>query len=466
MRTQGGIVRRTCSSGTLIRRILLAARVGAVLAVLGGVFAPARQPDPVSLHRVSLRKNGTYIESMAVGGSDLLAVAFVSGRKVVRHSDNLAWKGVRLGGGTLHVQIKNFLTGAFVHEIALPDVTISPIRPEDGAELVNVRFSPDGKLLGVSYLSQIRLYEVGAWRQIATIGMPSEAAVEKAPSPRPKLQRPDVSAPPRPVSSWSERDGRTRVIDFAFTADSRHILASYTHAYCFLYEDYGLFCDSSEDDPLRLWDVPSGRLVWQKSYDRQIAKGRPVDDLLRFSWAMGRVQPSPDARVFASALGSLSSAIQIRSLLSGDPLYTLSGDEPGTRPEIQFSPDGSSFYLEVLSPKGPLGDKQRKQALRQMSDLAKFRTDDGAQKCLFPDVGGWTTALSHDGRWVVGPSRNAKGLRVADARTCQTIASVPIALGNWWEFASVNKVLISSDDQWVIAACPPLGWVAVYRVQH
>lgn len=42
----------------------------AVVAALGGACALAGQPDHMSLHRVSLRKHGTYIESMTVGGHD------------------------------------------------------------------------------------------------------------------------------------------------------------------------------------------------------------------------------------------------------------------------------------------------------------------------------------------------------------------------------------------------------------
>src|ERR1700691_4224548 len=78
-------------------------------------------------------------------GSDLAVAAMSDGRVRVWHLD----------------------TGELVHEFGFTEPETDQRQKDEGeVEPIRVRFAPDGKTLGVSYLSRVHLYNVGVWSEL------------------------------------------------------------------------------------------------------------------------------------------------------------------------------------------------------------------------------------------------------------------------------------------------------------
>ncbi len=193
--------------------------------------------------------------------SDLAVAAMSDGRVRALHLDN----------------------GELVHEFGFtePDTDLRQ-KDEGEVEPIRVRFAPDGKTLGVSYLSRVHLYNVGVWSELKTIGVEGEDVMRPIPQPR-LSSHPVVEKEPDDINTgtrkWAQRktlgDGRTRITDFAFTADGSRMVVSYCRETC--YDRPCLFAlrFASGQDPVRLWEVSTRRMFieWRSAEWQTFARG-------------------------------------------------------------------------------------------------------------------------------------------------------------------------------------------------
>jgi WD40 repeat protein len=139
----------------------------------------------------------------------------------------------------------------------------------------------------------------------------------------------------------ADGDGATRITDFAFTPDGSAILAAYCRGGTFDYPGDFSFASVSGKDPVRLWDVRSGQLLWEHVYSPKAV--------------IKRVVPSPDGKLFA-AVGKeeepREDTLQIHDLNTGERLYAL----PGIwflsrgRSSILFTPDSKRLITIRADP--------------------------------------------------------------------------------------------------------------------
>ncbi len=179
------------------------------------------------------------------------------------------------------VRVWRLETGEIVHDFTFGEYRRR--RPSQGGtgrdEPIRVHFSPDGKVLAISYLSRIYFYDVSSWNEVKSLGVggedtsPGPSGQGTATSETGGSRDPEDKPPPR-----TRGDGRTRVADFAFTTDGRYILASYCREECHitLSLDTVLWAHPTGQDPIRLWDLATGEIVWQRFCDPTVILVRVV----------------------------------------------------------------------------------------------------------------------------------------------------------------------------------------------
>ena len=111
---------------------------------------------------------------------------------------------------------------------------------------------------------------MGTWFEAKVLGVEGEDMMR--PVPQPQLsQRPLVEKDPDEINTgtrkWVQRktlgDGRTRITDFAFTPDGNAVVASYCRGSCYDKPSSITFSYPSGHDPVRLWEIGTGRLIWE-----------------------------------------------------------------------------------------------------------------------------------------------------------------------------------------------------------
>jgi WD40 repeat protein len=254
-----------------------------------------------------------------VPGSDLAVAAMSDGRLRAWHLD----------------------TGEIVHEFGFTEPETDQRQKDEGdVEPIRVHFAPDGKTLGVSYLSRVHLYDVGAWSELKTIGVEGEDVMR--PILQPQLSsRPAVEKEPDDINTgtrkWLQRkmlgDGRTRITDFAFTADGGGMVVSYCGGGCYDEPSFVRFIYPSGHDPVRLWEVKTGHMVWE-----QHSEPNQITD---------RVVPSPDNRLLVE-VGSQPGhrLLRLRDLETGRELRLITflpHLHPHEPPDVAFHARQSAF---------------------------------------------------------------------------------------------------------------------------
>ena len=306
-------------------------------------------------------------------GSDLAVAAMSDGRVRVWHLD----------------------TGVLVHQFGFTEPDTDQQQKDEGeVEPIRVRFVPDGKTVGVSYLSRVHLYNVGVWSELKTIGVEGEDVMR--PIPHPQLSsRPPVEKEPDDINTgtkkWAQRktlgDGRTRITDFAFTANGSMVV-SYCRESC--YDRPSLFAlrFAGGHDPVRLWEVSTGRILWEHySVLNQITE---------------RVVVSPDNKLLVEVAGrglrlmDLGTGRELRSI--GFPPH-ITPHEP---PDIAFTPDSRHFVTLWSEP-------------RTMWQMALFDTANGQVVARFVDpAGAQRVAVSTDGLWLAITTWRGAALKLWD----------------------------------------------------
>lgn len=359
-------------------------------------------------------------------------------------TSNLA--AVALSDG--RVRVCRIDTGATVHEFTFttPD---SELRLADQTEPVRVRFSPNGKILAISHLSRIYLYDTTGFAEMASLGVQDEDAVR--PRKRPGLTRRPDREEERTAQQMGEGyqkrmaqgDGATRLTDFAFTKDGSSVIAAYCRGAC--YDDPIHFRRAdfpSGKDPVRLWALASRRLLWERTYGPDVV--------------VERVVPSPDGKVFAAVLGS--STVQICGLQNGNPLHSVQRTRVlvGATPSVLFTADGTQVITFLARP----ADKK----FRPWERLALYNVQNATSLAEFSGTIGQCDAdLSPDGRWLVAPTPNLVTFKIYDVETRQ-----PIAVARdfpWgWGGPPVDRVRFDPDGKYLVVASRKAGRSAVYQI--
>ncbi len=359
---------------------------------------------------------------------------------------------VALSDGRVHIW--RIETGETVRDLTFP-APDSEIRDDiRNVEPIRARFSPDGKTLGVSHLSRIYLYDAADWRQVASLGVEGEDAVR--PRLLPTLKPRPLHAEERKTKTYDEMardylkrmasgDGGTRITDFAFAPDGSAILAAYCRGACFDRPGwYNIYHDSG-NDPVRFWELPTGRLVWERVYGSDVV--------------VGRVVPSPDGKLFAAANKQPGwSTVQIHDLKTGKRLYSLPGVQyfPDPAPSIRFTPD--SRYV-ITYRVGPTTKKSR-----PWEHLAMYDVRDGNKVAEIPDrIGAYDSDISPDGQWLATPTLHGWTFQVYDVKTRRRVALVKQF--PWgWTGPPLDRVRFDPDGQYLVVANRELGRLAVYRI--
>src|SRR5579859_1899026 len=222
-----------------------------------------------------------------------------------------------------------------------------------GHEPVRVRFTPDGTQLAVSFRSRIYFYDLKTFAELRQLGVAGDDVLHM-PAPMreipPRLHADRMPFTPEEIADeerWrreyavevkriaKQGDGRLRITDFSFTREMRFVLASYCFGDCWMEQanNRKVYWFSGGDDPVRLWDLHSGEVVWQRYFD-------PNE-------VIEQVTPLPDASGFiATSNNTLFAPVTLRSIANGDMLYTLPAfQSPTAPPQAQFTADGRSMII-------------------------------------------------------------------------------------------------------------------------
>lgn len=359
----------------------------------------------------------------------------------------------------LRVRIWHLDSGKVVHEFSFPEPeTDQRLKLDKDVEPISVRFSPDGKTLAVSFLSRIYLYDVGTWQEQNSLGVAGEddlrrdldvtpatsqlkkRSAEEAQAERGKTE-PNINEAMR---GWAllraKGDGRTRITDFTFTKGGSSILAAYCRGDCFAWPGHRWMASPTGSDPVRLWDLRSQRIVWERQYD---PKG-----------VLARVAPSPDGKRFAAVDARPGRcAVGIYDLDEGRPLFThpLAGcSEP---PSIAFLPEGLSFVTNRIE------EGTRKNKLWR--NLAVYETGTGKKIADFSRDEVWEVAISPDGRWLASTSWRGLRFQIWDVQAKKPIITKQPHKSNWR--APIDRVRFSPDGRWLVVGSDEMGDLIVYQ---
>lgn len=348
-------------------------------------------------------------------GSDLAAVALTDG----------------------HVRVWHIDTGELVHEFRFTEPETDQRQKDQGeVEPIRVRFTPDGKSLGISHLSRVHLYKVGTWSELRTLGVEGEDVMR--PVPQPELsQRPLVAKEPDDINSgtrkWAQRkalgDGRTRITDFAFTPDGMATVVSYCRTSCYDMPNGVRWMISNGHEPVRLWDLASGRVLWEHYSD----PNRITD----------RVVLSPDGKSLVEVVFQPGHwDLQVRDVATGRESLSLTlSVMPSEPPDIVFTPNSHSFISLWHEP-------------GKMWQMALFDAASGELLAHFSDVAGaQRVAISPNGLWLAVTTWRGVAFKLWDiAKRRPLITLVPKQAGVRVRsldvrFTSDGRKLVVSDRQ-------------------
>jgi len=372
----------------------------------------------------------------------------------------------------LHVRVWRLESGQLVNEFSLPEPpTDQHLKLNGEVEPISLRFSPDGTTLAVSFLNVIHLYQIQTWVEVGSLRVEGEdklrpglAATPITPELTPRTSEEAQAQMEQPLPeinqtmrNWAaERhlgDGRTRIRDFAFTPDGLFILASYCRGACWLQPGSRWDSYASGRDPVRLWDLHSTRIVWEKLYDPQ--------------GVVSRVVPLPDGGRFIAVDSELGRcAVGSYDLGTGKTMWTHQLGACNQPPSIVVLPGGRSFITNRIEESGQLAlkDAKEKQLWRHM---ALYDAATGVKTANLADAGGIATAdISTDGRWLVSVVWMRTQFQVWDLRARKIVIR---QLPNGWKRTAdhvLTRVRFSPDDHWLVIGSDVSGDLAIYEIER
>ncbi len=384
------------------------------------------------LKKVAYREFGAAIFSLDLAsGSDLAVVALSDGRvRVWRLDTNKIVKELNFG----HCKM---------NAIAWKNDWLSSCQ-----EPLRARFSPDGRMLAVSFLNRIYLYHVDTWNLISSLGLSAEEHTQGKQS----LESPE-GCKDRDLDSGGEKvdyDGWTRVTDFAFTSDSRSLVSSSARCKARFIDGGVLFAYPSGSDPIRRWSIATAEIEWESHPD-------PVH-------VVARLFVSPNGRVVAATTGMWEAEhrIFVHDMNTGENLYTFSDFTflSVGAPTVTFTPDGGRF-LSVSTD----SELERRKTLIGQSALYESLTGTKIQELESPS-GAVYAVLSSDGRWLATANSKHSGFQIWDFRAKKAILDINPRKNFWKRWAPSPSILqFDPDGRWLVVAIEYAGFMAVYEVR-
>jgi WD40 repeat protein len=359
----------------------------------------------------------------------------------------------------LRVRIWRLNSGRVVHEFSFPEpVTDQRLKLDVEVEPICLHFSPDGMTLAVSFLNVIHLFDVATWQEKKNLAVKGEEKLR--PGITVTLQTPQLSRrtpsqaqaqseqPNRDINQtmreWAAQrdlgDGRTRVRDFTFVKGGLFILASYCRGACWVWPGVRWDVFPSGNDPVRLWDLRSAKVVWEKSYDPR--------------GVTSRVVPSPDGKRFAAVDSELGRcAVDVYDLSGGRALWSHPLGPCDQPPCIAFLSSGQSFITNRVE------EGSRKRQLWRTAAI--YETSTGKKVADLSDKRGMRNAdISSDGRWLVSTTWRGREFQIWDMRSKKiVITQVPKALKRW----ILDRVRFSPDDRWLVVGSNATTSLAIYE---
>ena len=363
----------------------------------------------------------------------------------------------------LRVRIWRLSSGDVVHEFSFPEpATDQRLKLDVEVEPICLQFSPDGKTLAVSFLNVIHLLDVATWQERKSLAVEGEDRVrpgitvtDQTPQLRRRTARQAQAQSEQPnrdinqtMRGWAaERhlgDGRTRIRDFAFAPSGLFILASYCRGACWSGPTIQRVAVPTGNDPVRLWDLRSASIVWQRSYD-------PAGVISRLVFL-------PDSAHFIGIDSNLGHcAVSGCNLSDGRSLWSQKMG-PCLYPPSIVVLQGEEFITNRVSESNL---KNRKKKLWRYA--ARYSTADGGKIVDFPGRDGVGAAVvSGDGRWLVLSIWLGIQFQVWDLRENRVILKeVP---RGWKRTAEgiIDIVDMTSDNHWLVVGSSASGRLAVY----
>ena len=402
--------------------------------------SPRPSADKPHLQEVRMEKLSAFILAFDIAnGSDLAATALADRR----------------------IRVWKLSSGEVQHEFSFPAPEIDEhLRVAGDVEPISVRFSPDGKYLAVSFLSRIYLYDVVTWTEKMSLGLPGEDQHRpdlKITPETPQLERrsteqaqADKNKPVLDlndsVRAWARAmkrgDGRTRITDFGFTKDGSSIVAAYCRGGCYASRSFRSVPFPTGNDPVRLWDIASARLVWENVYDEKSV--------------VNRIVPSPDSNRFAAVQSHPGScAVGMYNLSEGRNLWLHSYGPCGDPPSIQFSLDGQSFIANHIE-----GSNHKNKLWQQM---ATYETSSGKMIGDFSKRDTIREAdISSDGRWLASTTWSGLRFQIWDFSSKKAIMMETPE--EWrWRGPRINRIRFSPDGRWLVVGNNQVGDLVIYQ---
>lgn len=359
----------------------------------------------------------------------------------------------------LRVRIWRLSSGEIAHEFSFPEpATDQRLKLDIEVEPICLQFSPDGKTLAVSFLNVIHLFDVATWQERKSLAVEGEdtlrpgiTVIHKNPQLERRTARQAQTQSEQPnrdinqtMREWAvERhlgDGRTRIRDFDYVQDGHFILASYCRGACWVWPAVRWDTFPSGNDLLRLWDVRSARLLWEKSYD---PKG-----------VMSRIVAAPDGKRFVGVDSELGRcAVGVYDVRDGQAIWSHRLGPCDQPPYVTFLRDGRSFITNRVE------EGNRKQKMWRVPAI--YDTGTGKKIVDLSDDRGIRSAdMSSDGRWLVSTTWRGDTFQVWDMQSQKIVArQSPKAL----KHRILDRVHFSPDGRWLAVGSDEAGALIIYE---
>jgi len=359
---------------------------------------------------------------------------------------------VALSNGT--VQVFALDSGRTEKEILFGVRRSDAAQEEAGSEIIRVRFSPIANILAVSYLSRIYLFECDTWKQIGALGVEGEDTpkwnsegqpIDKSVAPTQKPER-------DPFHEYVRRsalgDGRLRVTDFAFSPDGSKVLAGYCRGTCNVALPYWSYVNAHAggDDPVRLWDLQTGGLIWQRMFDADLV--------------ITRVVIEPRGQFFAASTTMVNAEryVYLHELSTGRRIWTLPPFYEGFDVPMIFTPDGAKLITILSEAAG--GEKLYYQ------HLGIYDVTSGQKVGELRDRHGASNAdLTPDGKWLAAQMWSEPGFQLWDLDRGAAVSKKRPS-GFYWRRRFTDIIRFSPDGQLLVVGNSIDGRLAILEFQH
>ena len=364
----------------------------------------------------------------------------------------------------LRVRVWRLSSGQLVHEFSFTEPkTDQSQKLTDEYEPVSLHFSPDGNTLAIGFVNEIHLYDVATWNEKKDLSVAGEDKLRpdiKATGERPQLKprtadqagtqsEQPISDINQTMRKWAAElhkgDGRTRIRDFSFTEDGHFIVASYCRGTCWS-SSGAVVAFPSGKDPVRMWDLRSTDVLWEKVYD---AEG-----------VISRVAPFPEGDRFIAVNSHLGHcSVGAYDLVSGQPLWSQPFGPCLRPPSIVILPDGRSFITNRIDEASP--ENAKKHLYRY---AAIYSTSTGKKIGDLPQAAGVSVVdVSPDGCWLASIIWRGTEFQIWDLEAGKIVLN---ELPKGWKRTPdcvLDRVRFSPDNHWFVVGCNVRGDLAVYQ---